>query len=285
MNEGCFMGFIHGILMFHRKCRYDQRRRTTAAFREKGRLKDRGGGVSCSAFPRNWCWRVFIGTGTIPSSSGGIDPRGKIGAPGDERRREMEGAIRRQAEWSSAPRSNSVPRDGRLRARGVRVRRRRDEVLGGQGEFPKNSINFNKFTGFFDKLMKRIFPVNGCNVLSYVIHTNLAHSDVAIKKFFAASAFSRNCPHLRATRIGPRLAGLRPPGPPREELAVLGRERRFAPVEAGGVGGPLHLPRRPFVLIRQMVQRANPGSPRRLSVDERRAVGPGFIERAAHLGQ
>ena len=74
--------------------------------------------MSCSAFPRNWCWRVFIGTGTIFSSSGGIDPRGKTGAPGDERRREMERAIRRQAEWSSAPRSNPVPRVGRFRALG-----------------------------------------------------------------------------------------------------------------------------------------------------------------------
>ena len=27
----------------------------------------------------------------------------------------------------------------------------------GQGEFPKNSINFDKFTGFFDKFMKNSF--------------------------------------------------------------------------------------------------------------------------------
>ena len=56
--------------------------------------------------------------GTIPSASGGINPRGKTGAPGDERRREMEGAIRRQAGCSSAPRSNPVSRAGRLRALG-----------------------------------------------------------------------------------------------------------------------------------------------------------------------
>ena len=171
-----------------------------------------GRGVSCSAFPRNWCWRVFVRTGTIPSSSGGIDPRGKTSAPGDERRKEMERAIRRQAEWSSAPRSNSVPRVGRFRARVVRVSRRRDQVLKGLWEFPKNSINIDKFTGFFDKLMKRIFPVNNCNILSYVINMSVMDSDISIKKVCGSPRICPQPPAFARDASSRRLRTYDPPG-------------------------------------------------------------------------
>ena len=48
-------------------------------------------------------------------------------------------------------------------------------------ELSGKSINIDKFTGFFDKLLKGMRPANDCNQKSY--HTNLSevHSDPAIK--------------------------------------------------------------------------------------------------------
>ncbi len=54
-------------------------------------------------------------------------------------------------------------------------------------------VKFDKFTGFFDKLLKNNVQINDCNQKGY--HTNLsaAHSDTAAKKKFWEPA------HLPAT--------------------------------------------------------------------------------------
>ena len=59
-------------------------------------------------------------------------------------------------------------------------------------------VKFDKFTGFFDKFLKRMNPINGCNKTGYYINMSVQHSDMAPKQFFGARAFPRNCPHLRA---------------------------------------------------------------------------------------
>ena len=56
-------------------------------------------------------------------------------------------------------------------------------------KIPKNSINIAKFTGFFDKLLKIIFPVNDCNSKVYLENMSDAHSDPAAKKISSPAHF------------------------------------------------------------------------------------------------
>ena len=57
------------------------------------------------------------------------------------------------------------------------------------------SIKYDKFTGFFDKLMKSACLVTGCNQKDYLLNLSEAHSNIATKKDFR---FPRICPHLPA---------------------------------------------------------------------------------------
>ncbi len=53
------------------------------------------------------------------------------------------------------------------------------------------SVNTDKFTGFFDKLMKSACLVTGCNQKDYLLNLSVAHSNIATKKDFR---FPRICP-------------------------------------------------------------------------------------------
>ncbi len=48
-------------------------------------------------------------------------------------------------------------------------------------ELSGKSINIDKFTGFFDKLLKGMRPVNDCNQKSCHMNLSDVHSDPAIK--------------------------------------------------------------------------------------------------------
>ena len=65
----------------------------------------------------------------------------------------------------------------------------------GTREFLKNSINFDKFTGFFDKFLRGIIEITIYNTIRYfqilAHHTQIRRQ----KSFSAAPAFARNCPH------------------------------------------------------------------------------------------
>ena len=56
-------------------------------------------------------------------------------------------------------------------------------------------VKFSKFTGFFDKFLKIISPVNDCNQMGYHINLSVPHSDPAAKKVFRPP---RICPQLPA---------------------------------------------------------------------------------------
>ena len=59
-------------------------------------------------------------------------------------------------------------------------------------------VNFDKFTGFFDKFLKIYAPANCCNQKGYHENLSVLHSDSAAKKFFWRP------PHFPATaRICP----------------------------------------------------------------------------------
>ena len=103
---------------------------------------------------------------TIPSSSGGIDPRANESVPSDERREKMKRAIRLQAGRTSTPRSanarSSFAFDLPLRAENANAPSSVASItpssvaidLSGRREYLKISINIDKFTWFFDKKMK-----------------------------------------------------------------------------------------------------------------------------------
>ena len=61
-------------------------------------------------------------------------------------------------------------------------------------QFP---VNIDKFTGFFDKFLKSVFLVTGCNQKSFFLNLSVAHSNIAAKKVFRIHRIFRNCPHLR----------------------------------------------------------------------------------------
>ena len=66
------------------------------------------------------------------------------------------------------------------------------------------SIKFDKFTGFFDKILKRIRLVTDYNITNLLINLSAMHSNSATKKSFSAP------PHLPANaRISSRTASLR----------------------------------------------------------------------------
>ncbi len=57
------------------------------------------------------------------------------------------------------------------------------------------SIKFDKFTGFFDKLLKIISRLTGCYIKGCSQYLSVVHSDSAAKKVFR---LHRICPHLPA---------------------------------------------------------------------------------------
>ena len=61
------------------------------------------------------------------------------------------------------------------------------------GKILNNSIKLDKFTGFFDKFLKIIFSVNGCNSNVYCKNMSGEHSSLATKKSFSPPT------HLPAT--------------------------------------------------------------------------------------
>ena len=65
------------------------------------------------------------------------------------------------------------------------------------------SIKFYKFTGFFDKFLKIISPVNDCNKTGYHINLSVPHSDPAAKKVFRRP---RICPQPPAFPPAPHRA-------------------------------------------------------------------------------
>ena len=46
------------------------------------------------------------------------------------------------------------------------------------------SVNFEKFTMFFDKFLKNNVQINDCNQKGYHINLSVIHSDMAAKKVF-----------------------------------------------------------------------------------------------------
>ena len=63
-------------------------------------------------------------------------------------------------------------------------------------EIPNNSINIDKFTGLFDKLLKIHRRKNSCNVLKnkdFMKNMSPGHSDKATGNFFSR----RICPQFR----------------------------------------------------------------------------------------
>ena len=64
-------------------------------------------------------------------------------------------------------------------------------------------VNIYKFTGFFDKFLKIISPVNDCNKTGYYINLSVLHSDPAVKKVFRRP---RICPQLPAFPPAPHRA-------------------------------------------------------------------------------
>ena len=69
-------------------------------------------------------------------------------------------------------------------------------------------INSYKFTGFLDKLMKRLPPVIDCNKRSYYISLSAPHSDMAVKKVFRRPRIS---PQQPAFAPAPHHLGNPPP--------------------------------------------------------------------------
>ena len=68
------------------------------------------------------------------------------------------------------------------------------------------SIKLDKFTWFFDKLLKIISLVTDFNTRSYHINLSVAHSSMAAKKVFS---LPRICPQLPALPLAPHDAALR----------------------------------------------------------------------------
>ena len=60
-------------------------------------------------------------------------------------------------------------------------RKRTDPVLPARWEFPKNSINTDKFTMFFDKFLKIVSRVTDCYIKNYHVNMSVPHSDPAAK--------------------------------------------------------------------------------------------------------
>ena len=56
------------------------------------------------------------------------------------------------------------------------------------------SIKFDKFTGFFDKFPKIIFPVNNCYQKGYYINLSVENSDLTVKKVFSLLRISPQSP-------------------------------------------------------------------------------------------
>ena len=118
----------------------------------------------------------------------------------------------RPREAGSGARTGGVPMDlGRMdlerRKRtdpAARVRPATDPVLPARWEFPKNTINTDKFTMFFDKFLKFNTPTSYCNLKNYHVNMSVAHSDSAAKKVFR---LPRICPQLPAFPPTPHHAG------------------------------------------------------------------------------
>ena len=98
---------------------------------------------------------------------------------------------------------------------------------------PNNTINIDKFTGFFDKLMKRDSTETYCNTMNYIIFLSVAHKDSGQIKFSGSRAFARICaqwPSHRPRGAAMMYVGAGRPGistPPRTHNCELEPPSRF----------------------------------------------------------
>ena len=99
----------------------------------------------------------------------------------------------------------------------------REGCAGNFDKIRKNTINIDKFTGFFDKKRKRENIVNSCYIMTCFIYLSRGDSNMSIIFFCAPHlpasvmncaalpAYTRNCPQER--RGGPARASSPPPEP------------------------------------------------------------------------
>ncbi len=133
-----------------------------------------------AAFPRNCRRRVFCVAGDNPARErqfrAGSEELLFSAMRGGEK---MDAAIRMGRRDCSLPdrRSAAAP-----------------SPVGQDSELLKNCINSDKFTTFFDKLMKGIFPVNDCNIAGYAINMNAPDSSLRQKKVFRRLGISPQLP-------------------------------------------------------------------------------------------
>ena len=104
---------------------------------------------------------------------------------------------------------------GKRMDRATRIPQATEPVLSARSELLKNTINTDKFTGFFDKKLKREILANHCNILSLFEYLSVCHSNKAAKKF-QTSAFARISDEIGAIlRISPQVLHTPHPCPAR----------------------------------------------------------------------
>ena len=86
-------------------------------------------------------------------------------------------------------------------------------------ELPRNSINIDKFTGFFDKFLKGMIPATGCYSMCYSKNLSAAHSDSSEKELF----------HL------PRISPQQPAFSPASRRETLPPRSGSIPSSSGGI--------------------------------------------------
>ena len=148
---------------------------------------------------------------SIPPSSVGIDPafpricgyRPESGC-GRISREQRRGEALMETGHAEKGKRRSSPDRGRpagsvrpailLPATGTALLRsgtRREERAANFDKIPNNSINIDKFTGFFGKKRKRERIANNCNIMAYLAYLSAGDSNMNI--IFSAH---RICPHL-----------------------------------------------------------------------------------------
>ena len=89
-------------------------------------------------------------------------------------------------ERANLPRSGSATERGGAAVMGSRRAKKMKVII--------FSVKFAKFTGFFDKFLKIISPVNDCNQKGCHINFSVSHSDLAAKKVFSLPRISPQPP-------------------------------------------------------------------------------------------
>ena len=142
-----------------------------------------------------------------PRETTGFTGRERGGASGERGLSKIMRLRRRRVQAISGPAPRVVTeREETMRRSGSPVipgapRERTGASLRPPREFLKNSINIDKFTGFFDKFLKIYLFANDCNIKGLPQYPSAGHSDPAPKKVF------------RLSRISPHLPALAPVGP------------------------------------------------------------------------